>query len=30
MTPEIILERTGIDVTRVEQETNPGTAYASA
>lgn len=30
MTPEIILERTGIDVTGVEQEMNHGTAYASA
>ncbi len=30
MTPEIILARTGIDVTGVEQGMNPGTAYAWA
>ncbi len=28
MTPEIILARTGIDVTRVEQGDESGTAYA--
>lgn len=30
MTPEIILDRTGIDVTRVEQGDESRTAYASA